>query len=182
METKDGHLFSSLQTRKIGVVSRERRIVPWSENLQDVEIAAFIESALAAVVDFEQVFFDLLDALAKGISIIEVIWEVNEEGRVVARYLKSRRQARFTFDQQRELRLIDPVGQLNNEYFRCYSIFDCHAGIPVPPRKFIVLTSNAWHDNQWGRGLCARANWYYWLKTTLNSGRFSMKNLLPQLS
>ena len=46
MEDKDGHLFSVLQTRKIGVLSRERRIIPSSESPDDVELARFVENAL----------------------------------------------------------------------------------------------------------------------------------------
>ncbi|MCX7765435.1 MAG: DUF935 domain-containing protein, partial [Candidatus Sumerlaeia bacterium] len=86
----------------------------------------------------------------------------------------SRAQNRFIFGTQGELRLLDPLspapGDANparNSYAPVEQNLLTHPalwGVPVPPRKFLIFTFNAQYDNPYGKGLCARAYWYYWFK------------------
>lgn len=173
MEDKDGHLFATLQTRKIGILSRERRIVAHGDEPHDVELAKFIELVLNNIRDFDQALYNLLDALAKGFAVLEIIWDIDAAGRVVVRELKSRAQSRFIFGSQGELRLLDPIPSALGRHpaLNSYTSFAPDSptnpslwGIPVPPRKFLIFTFNAQYDNPYGKGLCARAYWYYWFK------------------
>lgn len=170
MEDKDGHLFSALQTRKIGILSRDRRIVAHSNEPQDLELANFIDSVLSGIQAFDQALYCLLDALAKGFAILEIIWDIAQDGAVIIRELKSRSQSRFIFGPQGELRLLDLPDKLRRQYieFRSQSPVANNQqpvwGIPVPEHKFLLFTFNQQHDNPYGKGLCARAYWYYWFK------------------
>ncbi len=173
MEDKDGHLFAVLQTRKTGVLSRDRRIVPASDDPHDVRLAEFVESVLGKTVGFDCALYNLLDAMAKGFAVLEIIWDVDEEGTVMVRELKSRAQSRFVFGAEGELRLLDPPGALREQYLRSNMNNHWNAassatitlrGVPVPEHKFIVYSFNQQHDNPYGKGLCSRAYWYYWFK------------------
>ena len=173
MEDKDGHLFAVLQTRKIGILSRERRIATRSEEKEDVELADFIERIFDNIQGFDQALFSLLDALAKGFAVLEIMWDIDHRGHVVIRELKSRRQARFVFGEHEELRLLDPPEHIRNQYQQrnnatrsgyYTSTFSAFRGIPAPERKFIVFTFNSRHGNPYGKGLCSRSYWYYWFK------------------
>jgi phage gp29-like protein len=173
MEDKDGHLFSVIQTRKIGILSRDRRIVPHSNAPGDLELATFVESVINEIPSFEQSMFHLLDALAKGFAVLEILWDVDRDGKVAVRQMKSRFQGRFIFGEDGELRLLDPPDTIRKRASVELSIAGVKGsdrqgfsfkGIPVPKRKFLVFTFNAQHDNPYGKGLCARAYWYYWFK------------------
>lgn len=173
MEDKDGHLFAVLQTRKIGILSRERRIIPASENSDDVKVADFINSVLNGIPAFDRALYSLLDALSKGFAVLEIIWAVDNNGRVVIKELKSRAQSRFIFGRYGELRLLDPPEEIRRQLAETQNNNGRNAthpgnlnlwGVPVPERKFLVFTFNAQHDNPYGKGLCARAYWYYWFK------------------
>jgi phage gp29-like protein len=154
MESKDGHLFSVLQTRKNGVLSSPRKIEPASVTSRDLLIARFVEKALTRIPRFGAALLNLLDAIGKGLSILEIVWEVRE-GQVWVRELKSRAPGRFSFAPDGTLRLspdefLARVGENESR--------------SLPDRKFLRFTFGGLYDEPYGRGLCARAYWYYWFK------------------
>lgn len=82
MEEKDTHLFSQMQTRKLAVTGLDWEVQPFSENETDKEISDFIDGQLKGIENFDEVLIDMLDAIGKGISIMELAWTV-ENGRNV---------------------------------------------------------------------------------------------------
>ena len=82
MEEKDTHLFSQLQTRKLAVTGLDWEVQPFSEDEIDKEIADFVDEQLKGIENFDEVLIDMLDAIGKGISIMELAWTV-EDGRNV---------------------------------------------------------------------------------------------------
>ena len=50
MEDKDPHIFSCIQTRKLGVISKPWEIVPGSEDARDQEIAGFVNSIIWKII------------------------------------------------------------------------------------------------------------------------------------
>lgn len=82
MEEKDTHLFSQMQTRKLAVTGLDWEVQPFSEDEIDKEIADFIDEQLKGIENFDEVLIDMLDAIGKGISIMELAWTV-EDGRNV---------------------------------------------------------------------------------------------------
>ena len=72
MESKDTHLFSQLQTRKLAVTGLDWEVQPFSQDETDQEIAAFVEEQLKELDGFSDNLMDILDAIGKGISFQEI--------------------------------------------------------------------------------------------------------------
>ena len=164
MEEKDGHLFAVLQTRKNGLLSCPRRIAPASSSQRDGDIARFVEQTLNAIPDLNQTLLHILDAIGKGFSVQEILWQV-QAGRIGIAQIKSRAPWKFLFGPDGALRLSpwsfpmppDPASDQT-------ALSRSTEGSILPARKFIVFTFNGLYGNPLGRGLCARAYWYYWFK------------------
>ncbi len=75
MEEKDGELDAHLRTRKSGVSSLKQEILPADDSQQAAEAAAFCREVSDEIADFKQAIFDLLDAVPKGFSVLEIDWE-----------------------------------------------------------------------------------------------------------
>ena len=71
-----------MQTRKLAVTGLDWEVQPFSEDEIDKEIADFIDEQLKGIENFDEVLIDMLDAIGKGISIMELAWTV-EDGRNV---------------------------------------------------------------------------------------------------
>jgi|JI10StandDraft_1071094.scaffolds.fasta_scaffold17010_9 phage gp29-like protein len=124
MEERDLHYASVLGTRKLALAGLEVRVDALSDSGKDVQIADAVREMIAAPI-FEDAVFDLTDALGKGYSVVEVIWD--SSGRVwTPKALEHRDPRWFRFDREtgRELRLLDDAAP-----------FD---GLPLAPYKFIV--------------------------------------------
>jgi phage gp29-like protein len=96
MEEKDAHLGSVLQTRKLAVTGLDWDVVPSGEDSQAQATAAFVREALDRIQNREEALLDLLDAVGKGFSISEILWEL-EGDRVWIRGLRWRHPKEFTF-------------------------------------------------------------------------------------
>ena len=162
MEDKDAHLFSVLQTRKNGVLAQERKISAASDNSTDLKIARFVEDTINAIPNIDLVLYNLLDAIAKGFSIAEVMWRLDPDGKVRIARILSRPQSRFLFDTGGALRLLDPLSPLSRSSARAAR--GDMWGSRMPERKFLVFSFNALNGNSYGKPLCAKAYWYYWFK------------------
>lgn len=80
MEEKDPHLFSLLQNRKNAVLGLDWEVLPFSSDAEDQRIADFVADVLHNLEGFEDNLLDLLDALGKGFSVLEIIWQVERSG------------------------------------------------------------------------------------------------------
>ena len=96
MEEKDAHLGSVLQTRKQAVAGLQWEVAASSSSREDEKVAAFVKDALKRVENLEQALLDLMDAVGKGFSISEIMWEA-EGDHIFIRELRWRHQKRFTF-------------------------------------------------------------------------------------
>ena len=84
MEEKDTHLSSELQTRKAAVLGCEYEVLPFSDSAEDKKIAEFVSDCLFHLDGFDDALLDLLDAIAKGYSLQEIIWAVDGRQVVIA--------------------------------------------------------------------------------------------------
>jgi len=75
LEEKDGQISSALETRKEGVLRRERKLVAASGTAADERRAAFAREVLAAIPNFENILYELLDAAGYGFTVAEILWE-----------------------------------------------------------------------------------------------------------
>jgi phage gp29-like protein len=96
MEEKDAHLGSVLQTRKLAAAGLEWELVAASEGREDESIASFAREALGRIGNLDEALLDILDAIAKGFSVTEIMWEISC-GRVWIKDLRWRHQKKFTF-------------------------------------------------------------------------------------
>ncbi|KQC03141.1 MAG: hypothetical protein APR55_07085 [Methanolinea sp. SDB] len=78
MEEKDGHIFSQLQTRKLAVQGLEWDVAPGDESAKAKEIATDCEALLEWLTDFDDNILDMLDAIGKGYSMLEILWDASE--------------------------------------------------------------------------------------------------------
>ena len=78
MEEKDPHYLSVLNTRKQTLAQLEINIRPASKSAEDVRIAEMAEEFLSdEALDLENSLFDILDAIGKGFSVSEIIWDMS---------------------------------------------------------------------------------------------------------
>ncbi|WP_411832315.1 DUF935 domain-containing protein [Pseudoxanthomonas mexicana] len=124
MEERDLHYASVLGTRKLAFAGLEIQVDAATDEARDVEIADAVREVIATP-DFGEMISDLTDALGKGYSVVEIIWDRSGTPWKAAR-LEHRDPRFFRFDQAtgRQLRLLDDADPVN--------------GIALAPYKFIV--------------------------------------------
>jgi len=149
MESKDTHLFSQLQTRKLAVTGLDWEVQPFSQDGTDQEIAAFVEEQLKELDGFSDNLMDILDAIGKGISFQEIEWEYRD-GHVVVGNIEYVHQKKFYYDT-----LTDAL-MLRTEAFP--------GGIPLPENKFIVHRYKARSGHPSRYGVLRVVAWMYLFK------------------
>jgi phage gp29-like protein len=88
MEEKDTHLSAELLKRKNAVNSLDFDVIPYEEgaktsalrrkkNIQNDRVCDFCRDVIFSLPEFEEGLFDLLDAIGKGFSMSELIWDVS---------------------------------------------------------------------------------------------------------
>jgi phage gp29-like protein len=83
MEEKDTHLFSELQTRKNAVLGLDYDIMPYSESAEDRKIRDFVSDCISNLSGFEDALLDMLDAIGKGYSMLEIMWGIDGASAVI---------------------------------------------------------------------------------------------------
>ena len=77
MEEKDLHYRSVLGTRKLAVSGLQAVVEAASDAAEDVAAADLVREALLQE-GFEDVLMDVLDAIGKGFSVCEILWDASE--------------------------------------------------------------------------------------------------------
>jgi phage gp29-like protein len=97
MEEKDLHLTGTLQTRKLAVTGLEWEILPASDSTEDKNIAAAAKEMIEYIEHFDDALLDILDAVGKGFSVGEIMWDISE-GKIWIKDIEWVHQRRFTFN------------------------------------------------------------------------------------
>ncbi|MGD8388166.1 MAG: DUF935 family protein [Desulfobacteraceae bacterium] len=157
---RDAHAGSVLQTRYLSVVGKEWQIEAADgpatrgrtpQVTREQKIADFVQKVLLDC-NFDQARQELLQGILYGFYAAEVLWKqtkVGGEPSIVVDKIRAKHPKRFTFSQERELRLLTPTSRFDGE--------------PVPDRKFIVFTWGS-SDNPYGEGLGQKLWWPVWFK------------------
>lgn len=145
---RDAHAFSCLHKRKMAVISRPWEVTPASESALDQRAAEAVRTQLGNI-GFDHLCLNLLDAINKGFSVGEILWE-NTGSEIVASEVRARDQRRFWFGENYELRLKTQANMLPGE--------------ELPERKFIVHSLGAKDSNPYGMGLGSKLFWLVWFK------------------
>ncbi len=148
MEEKDPHLFSTLQTRKNGVLGLDWDVMPYSDSATDVQMADFIRQCFEFE-GLEDAMLDLLDAIGKGFAVCENMYRI-KDGHVYIDSLEWVHQKRFIFDENDNLRLITDSEPIY--------------GIELPPGKFTVHKYKARSGYPSRAGVLRVAAWMYLFK------------------
>lgn len=104
MEEKDWHYMSVLGTRKRAVAQLEITVEAGGDSAREEEIADFIRDWLTRD-EIEDELIDILDAIGKGYSVTEILWEMSERQWLPSR-LEWRRPEWFEFDRQTGQRVL----------------------------------------------------------------------------
>ncbi len=95
----DPQVKACLSTKKVAVLSRGWEVHPASKAAADVAVADFTRQCLndmtGSVLD---VLYDALDALALGVSILELNWLVRADGKIGLKSIKAKDPAYFLFE------------------------------------------------------------------------------------
>lgn len=148
MEEKDLHYLSVIGTRKRAVAQLEITVEPASDSTADLAAAELVEKALGRE-ELQDELVDILDAIGKGYSATEIVWETSERQWMPTR-LEWRDPRWFRFDRAdgRTLRLIGDSGQEEE----------------LAPFKFIVHLAKAKSGLPIRGGLARAAAWGYLFK------------------
>ena len=150
MEEKDTHLFSQLQTRKLAVTGLDWEVQPFSEEERDVAVAEFIDDQLHSLESLNDVLLDILDAVGKGISLSEITWGVDSQGRNVVEDITWVHPKKIFWDS-----IDDAIKITTREYPQ---------GIPLPNNKFIIHRYKAKSGHPSRAGVLRIVSWMYLFK------------------
>ncbi|MEM8554377.1 MAG: DUF935 domain-containing protein [Pseudomonadota bacterium] len=125
MEEYDPHYAAVLGTRKRAVSGVEATVEPASDSAHDKKLAELIRTQVTEAPAFAQLVEDMLDALGKGYSVVELDWATTADSWSVTGWQHVPAH-HITLDQDtgRELRLVDEADPVN--------------GIALAPGKFVV--------------------------------------------
>lgn len=149
MEERDPHYASVLGQRKRAISGVEPVVKPASERPEDEKIAQWVRDHITGSDAFPALIEDLLDAIGKGFSVVEIDWRTNKVEWRPAGY-KWRPQRYFMPDRQtgEGLRLIDEADPVN--------------GLPLQPFKFIPYFASI-KSGHFFRGGVARVVAFSWM-------------------
>ncbi|MBA3036765.1 MAG: DUF935 family protein [Desulfobacterium sp.] len=144
---RDPHAAAVLQSRYLAIAGCEWEVQPADESAKAKEVAEFVESALRYA-NFTQALQELMQATLYGFFVAEILWG-QKDGAWVPEKIIGKHPRRFSFDMNRELRLLTPANTIDGE--------------SVPDRKFIVFSYGS-SDNPYGCGLGQKLWWPVWFK------------------
>ena len=153
IELRDLHYRSVLSTRKDAITGLDIKVIPAGEDRRDVELAEAVERDIVnnAKAKLYALIRDMLDAIAKGFSVNEIIWDTSAVPWKPAAY-KFRDPRWFEYDKDtgKTLMLRAPLG---NEVE------------PLKPFRFVVHEPHMASGNQITSGLALPALYYFMLKS-----------------
>nr|WP_319388183.1 DUF935 family protein [uncultured Cohaesibacter sp.] len=147
---RDPHAYAVLSKLKLEVISREWQVFKASDSALDIKVADFVESQLKAI-NFDRLTKGLLGAVLKGFAVAEIIWYL-DEGQWKPQKVKVKKQRRFRFNMEGELRMLTRSNTMDGE--------------AVPDRKFVVHRHSIDddEDDPYGVGIGSVLFWPAWFK------------------
>lgn len=150
MEEKDPHLFSQLQTRKMAVTGLDWEVQPFGDEELDKNVADFVDEQLKGMENLDDIFIDLLDAIGKGVSVMEIEWDVDAAGANVIRDIAYVHPKKLIWNSR------------TDEMEICTREFP--SGVQLPENKFVVHTYKAKSGHTSRNGILRVVSWMYLFK------------------
>jgi phage gp29-like protein len=148
-EEKDPHIFSVLQTRKLAVLGCPYTITSYSDSPEDKAISEFVEKTIKSLPNFRGALLDLLDAIGKGYSASEIMWELRD-GKVLPTSLNWIHSKNVTW--------------INSIVPRIITEQEQSLGIVPPPWKVIMHLCRAKSGHDTRNGVLRVLSWMYLFK------------------
>lgn len=177
MEDKDAHLFATLQTRKNALLACPWKVVAAEETPDALRASEIVQRNLSMLPGFNSAMFHLLDAIAKGFAVAEIIWAVDAStGDVSIKDIRARSQEDFAFDDDGTLYRLSSPGGDSIVAIAAFSpkqklmvrpgesMLDARHARAMPERKFLHFAFQGNGCSPYGAALSIKAYWYYWLK------------------
>lgn len=160
---RDAQVQACLTIKKLAVLSRGWEVHPASNAPGDMEVADFVRFALddmrGSIVD---VLFNVLDALAKGFSVLEMNYCAIEKapyrGRVGLASIKAKDPSTFAFDTDEYLN-VRGLTRVNSAFHTPHSA--------LPSEKFVVYSYMPRYESPYGTSDLRAAYRHYWSKDLL---------------
>ena len=179
MEEKDAKVGSDLETRKESVLAKERVMIPASDKRQDKKIADFVWETLESFMGgslvgerlaFDNVLWELLDSIGKGVTVGEIIWNHTND-RVFAENVRFKPQHMFSFAEgpmaQFGSYTYPQTGRLRLNSALQWGMAGIESERPLEeryPYKWMVHTFRPRQGNRWGTPQDRRCFWPSWIK------------------
>lgn len=151
MEERETQYAAVLSTRKRALQAVEPQVEAASDSAEDVAIADAVRERIAEHPDLYDLIGDCLDALSKGYSVTEIVWQV-EAGQWVPERFEWHDPRLFQFDPETRKQLRKRV------------LSDFH-GAPLEPFKFIRHVPRLKSGIPARNGLARLALWSFLLKS-----------------
>jgi hypothetical protein len=156
---RDGHIAGILNKRRLNVTRHEWEVKAASDDAKD-QMAADIVRANFLRLNLDEAAEHLLDAVWKGFSGVEPLWDVDANlNRIVVTELRPRPQDRLMFKLPDGEATAKTIHHLGYELrVRTHTApFD---GIPVPARKFLIHSRGSKIGNPMGRPILGAVLWW----------------------
>ena len=162
---RDAQIQACLTIKKLAVLSRGWEVHPASGSPADVEVADFVRFALddmrGSILD---VLFNVLDALAKGFSVLEMNYSTiakdPHRGRVGLASIKAKDPSTFVFE-------TDEFLNVRGLKRTPGTVGDQRASDTLPAEKFVVYSYMPRYESPYGTSDLRAAYKHYWSKDLL---------------
>jgi len=167
---RDAQVQACLTIKKLAVLSRGWEVHPASNDPNDVEMADFVRFVLedmrGSILD---VLFNILDALAKGFSVLEMNYRILDKdphrGRVGFASIKAKDPSTFAFNTDEFLNVRGltrtPAAMLGRDLKSRPSIAS------LDPAKFVIYSYMPRYESPYGTSDLRAAYKHYWSKDIL---------------
>jgi phage gp29-like protein len=149
---RDPQVSCELGKRRMALLGREWSVEAGADDARAAAARDLVKRALDGA-RFNQGVEKLLDALMKGLAVVEVMWQ-RRGAEILPLELRGRDPRRFAWhvpaEGEPELRLLSRAHPMD--------------GVPVPARKFVVHRFGARYEDPWGLGLGSRLFWPVYFK------------------
>ena len=150
LEEKDPHLFSQFQIRKLAVTGLDWEVQPFSGEEQDKTVADFIDKQLKGIESLDDIFIDMLDAIGKGVSVMEIAWGVSPDGSNIIEGIEHVHPKKLIWNSR------------TDEMEICTREFP--SGVSLPENKFVVHKYKAKSGHTSRNGILRVVSWMYLFK------------------
>jgi phage gp29-like protein len=174
---KDSMVSSCLDTRRDGVLSKPRVVLATGDKAQDKRLAEWADETLTEYFDaaeagdgyfgFENFLYEALDAVGRGVSIGEILWQDSPD-RIAIRDVRFKPPTLFGFGSEGLAAytlasyIYPQTGPLRLR--QGVALGDAGADGKLPQNKFFVHTYRPRYSNRWGSPLGRRIYWPSWFK------------------